>query len=293
MFDARCELHKLGLAQRRLLPQTAPRVAAYELALDYRPAYSVTGDYHDFFHRPDGDTAVFVGDGAGHGPAACVLVAAMQAILQTHPELHTDPGSTLAAAGRLFHALAPSDLFMTGVYLLLGDGGRVSWASAGHDPPLRITRLGRVAPADLAPVGFPMGIHPNEGYETVSWNLVPGERLIVFTDGLVEARGADGEQFGRGRLRSVAAGLARLPLAEMVRALVARAAAHLQGTEFEDDLTVVAVERPARRPTRPPPICATSNPHLVLGETHDHRRAQQPDQGNRGSGHPCGALPAP
>jgi sigma-B regulation protein RsbU (phosphoserine phosphatase) len=274
MFDARCELRKLGLAQRRLLPQTAPRVAAYELALDYRPAYSATGDYHDFFHRPDGSAAVFVGDGAGHGPAASMLVAAMQAILQTHPELHSDPGSTLAAAGRMFHALAPPDLFMTGVYLLLGHGGRVSWASAGHDPPLRITRLGLVPPADLTPVGFPLGIHPNERYETVSWNLVPGERLIAFTDGLVEARGPDGGQFGRGRLRSVAAGLAHLPLAEMVRALVARAAAHLQGAEFDDDLTVVAVERPAQKPTRPQPVCATPHPHLVREETHDHQRAQ-------------------
>ncbi len=266
MFDARGELDRLGLTQRRLLPQTAPRVAAYGLALDYRPACSATGDYHDFFHRPDGHTAVFVGDGSGHGPAASMLVATMRAILHTHPELHASPGDTLAAAGRLFHGLTPPDLFMTGVYLLLGAGGRVSWASAGHDPPLRVSRRGRVAPVDLEAVGFPLGIHPGEGYATVAWHLAPGERLVLFTDGLVEARAAGGEPFGRGRLRSAVAELAPLALEELVRALVARAADHMHESEFEDDLTVVAVERPAWGPSRPRPVLAAAGVCLARGE---------------------------
>jgi sigma-B regulation protein RsbU (phosphoserine phosphatase) len=172
-----------------------------------------------------------------------MLTAAMRAILWTHPELHGEPGRTLAAANRLFHTLTPPDLFMTGLYLLLGDGGRVSWASAGHDPPLRVNHLGDVVPADLAAVGFPLGIDPDEGYETVSWELSLGERLLVFTDGLVEARGRDGEPFGRLRLRSLLPELAHLPLEGLVREVVARAAGRMASAEWDDDFTVVGVER--------------------------------------------------
>jgi len=242
MFDARCELHKLGKAQRRLLPQAPPQLPTYELALAYQPAYCATGDYHDFFHHPDGRMAAFVGDGAGHGPAASLLTAAMRTILWTHPALHGDPGSTLAAAGRLFHHVTVPDLFMTGLYLVLGDGGRVSWASAGHHPPFRVSRFGKVAPVDLAPLGFPLGIDKNEAYETVSWELAPGERLFLFTDGLVEAQGDDRKPLGRLRLRSLLAELAHLPLWEMVREVVARAVGRQDDALLEDDFTVLGVE---------------------------------------------------
>src|SRR5262249_52697346 len=115
---------KLCNLQRRLLPRVAPPVPGYQNHLAYRPAFVVTGDYHHFFCRSDGRTAVFVGDGSGHGPAASMLMAMMRTILHTHPDLHREPGETLTLAGRMFHQLLPSDLFMTGVYLILGgDGG--------------------------------------------------------------------------------------------------------------------------------------------------------------------------
>jgi sigma-B regulation protein RsbU (phosphoserine phosphatase) len=239
----RHELNKLASAQRRLLPQRPPDVPGYKLALAYRPVYLSTGDYHDFFHRPDGQSAAFIGDASGHGPAASMLVATMRAIIRTHPDRHTDPGQTLTFAGRTFFALTSSSEFMTGLYLLLEGDGRVSWASAGHDPPLRVSRSGRVPPADLAAVGLPLGIEAGEVYRTVAWELEPGERLVLFTDGLVEAAGRKGEMFGRGRLCSAASALSHLSLPEMVLGLVARTAEHCVGVGFEDDYTILGVER--------------------------------------------------
>jgi phosphoserine phosphatase RsbU/P len=251
-FDAGRELARLASAHRRLLPQAAPAIPGYELALAYRPACGATGDYHDFFHRRDGRVAAFVGDGSGHGPVASVLAATARAVFRTHPGLHGPPGDTLAAAGRLLYDLTPSDLFMTGVYLLFEGGGRVSWASAGHDPPLRVSAAGAVAPVDLGPLGLPLGIEPGEGYAAVRWELAAGERLVLFTDGLVEARDPAGEAFGRRRLQGEVATLARLPLGAMVRELVARAAGHRGGADFEDDFTVVGVERRGESPRRAP-----------------------------------------
>jgi serine phosphatase RsbU (regulator of sigma subunit) len=242
-FDAHQELAQLGGAQRRLLPRAAPLVPGYRLCLVYRPAFFATGDYHDFFLQAPAGPAAFVGDGSGHGPTACLLMATMRAILHTHPDLHRDPGATLTAAGRLFSLLVPADLFMTGLYLVLHEHGRVSWASAGQDPPLRVDGTGQVAPIELGPVGLPLGIQPEETYPTVTWELAPGERLLVFTDGLVEMRCPAWQEFGRRRLQACWGHLARFPLDEAVGALADRVTAHRGGAALDDDYTLLGIER--------------------------------------------------
>jgi serine phosphatase RsbU (regulator of sigma subunit) len=242
MFDADRELARLGKVQQRLLPQTPPEVTGYRLAMAYRPAYIATGDYHDFIHRPDGRVAVFVGDGCGYGPTASYLMVTMRAILLTHPEIHTDPGASLGAAGRWFRQVIPPELFMSGVYLLLGEQGKVSWAAAGHYPPVWVSPSSRVGGADLESGGMPLGIELGEVYPTVHWELSPGDRLVLFTDGIVEARSRYGEMFGRQRLSACLAELSHLPLERFVQQTVARVAAHMEGGEFEDDTTIVGVE---------------------------------------------------
>jgi serine phosphatase RsbU (regulator of sigma subunit) len=137
---------------------------------------------------------------------------------------------------------------MTGVYLLLGGGGRVSWSSAGHHPPLRASRTGQLGAVDLGTVGQVLGFSPAEEYATVTWQLEPGERLLLFTDGLWDARSRSGEPFGRRRLFHHWGEAVRLPLEEAVGEVVARVVAHLEGAEFEDDFTVVGVERQRASP---------------------------------------------
>jgi sigma-B regulation protein RsbU (phosphoserine phosphatase) len=242
-FDAGGELAKLAKAQRGLVPQTAPVVPGYRVVFAYRPAYIASGDYCDFFPRRGGRLAMFIGDGSGHGPAASILMAAMRTIMHTHPDVHGDPGATLTKAGRMFHRVVPSELFMTGVYLLFEGGDTVSWASAGQDPPLRISAFGEVASVDLGPVRPPLAVLPNEVYPTVRWHLEPGERLFLFTDGLVEARNSAGEAFGRARLRSFLSRLCYRPLEKMVDEILQKAKAHAEGADFEDDFTIIALER--------------------------------------------------
>lgn len=245
MPNARRELETLAAAQRRLLPQAAPTWPEYELRLAYRPARAVTGDYHDFFPRPDGRLALFVGDASGHGPTASLLMMTMRTLLHANDDLHREPGETLAALAPLYHRLTASDQFMTGVYLLLGPNGRVSWASAGHDPPLR-HRPDRAAGASkLGAVGFPLGVTPDAEYQTVRWRLRTGERLLLFTDGLVEARRDGDRPFGRRRLRAEFVGGPVVPLGELVSRVLARVEAHLGEGQFDDDFTLVAVERVA------------------------------------------------
>src|SRR5262245_37154442 len=243
--QARAELRKLAKAQQRLLPQVPPCVPGFEIVFEYRPSYFATGDYYDFPERPDGKPAVFIGDGSGHGPTASMIMAMMRALLRTHRALHTQPGPTLDVFGNLLRSLIPSDLFMTGLYLLFEGGDRVSWAAAGQHPPLRIERCGTIPYVDPALVDVPLGIHVDEPvhYSTVTWDLEPGERLLLYTDGLYESYNPHGEKFGRKGLESYVGEARELPLAELVPGLVERVEEHLEGAEFEDDFTVIGIER--------------------------------------------------
>jgi sigma-B regulation protein RsbU (phosphoserine phosphatase) len=239
------ELNKLRLAQARLLPQVAPKHPEYQLAIRYRPFYFATGDYHGFFPQPNGTLAAFVGDGSGHGPSACMLMATIRTLLYAHPEIHGDPGGALSSLSRMFHALVPLDLFMTAVYLVLGTDGGVRWAAAGQHPPLQVTAEGKIIPADLGPVGLPLGVEPDRDYKTVTWRIRPGERLVIFTDGIFEATNCEGRMFSLAGLKKSLTELsqAHANLEALVDALVDRVKAYMAGSDFGDDFTLLAIER--------------------------------------------------
>jgi serine phosphatase RsbU (regulator of sigma subunit) len=251
LHRARQQIKALARIQERMLAQRAPAVGGYDLVVRYRPAEEASGDYYDFFPRPDGGTAVFLGDGTGHGPAASVLMIQMETILTTNPDLHGEPGPALTAASRKFGAAVADDKFMTGIYMVFDGDGRLRWASGGHDTPVHVNRLGEVTAVEAAPTGGPpLGIDPAAVYDTIQWHLEPGARLVLFTDGLVDVRNTQGQWLRPDGLRSLVAELSRLPLGRMVDEVIARAAAHQGGGPFKDDVTVIAVERHAQAGTR-------------------------------------------
>jgi sigma-B regulation protein RsbU (phosphoserine phosphatase) len=242
--QANQELTQLRVAQSRLLPQVPPSHAEYRIAFRYRPFYFATGDYHDFFPQPDGTLAVFVGDSCGHGPSACLQMATMRTLLYTHPEIHGDPGGALSHLSRSFYTLIGSDLFMTALFLLLGPEGRIDWAVAGQYPPVRVSRDG-VAAIDQAAAGLPLGLSPDVHYQTVRYQMLPGERLVAFTDGIFEATNAQGHQFGVSGIENSLKKLSQSALTPeaLLDALVEEVQGHMPGLDFEDDFTLLAIER--------------------------------------------------
>lgn len=236
------ELALLRMAQSRMLPRSAPRISGYSLSFRYEPLYYATGDYFDFFPRADGSVGVFVGDGSGHGPSAGMLMATVRALLHTHPAPHLDPGEALHALGKMFEHLVPSDLFMTAIYLVLAKDGRIRWALAGQDAPLRIDKNGQITPVDNRLGGLPLGVNPDEKYETFEWRVAPGERLLIFTDGICEARDRTGREFGRQRIQDALKQLTHLPLDRMTQEIIDRVKSYMEGSNFEDDFTLLAIE---------------------------------------------------
>jgi sigma-B regulation protein RsbU (phosphoserine phosphatase) len=238
------ELQQLRVLQGRLLPQVAPAHAEYQIAFRYRALYFATGDYHDFFPQPDGSLVVFVGDSCGHGPSACMLMATMRTLLYTHPEILNDPGQALTRLSAMFHTLIPSDLFMTALLLRLGSGGRIDWSAAGQHPPLRLTGE-QVTLMDQAKAGLPLGIFPDQRYETGHYQMIPRERLIAFTDGVFEASNRQGKQFGTAGIKRSLVKLAHAASTSeaLLDALIDDVKEHMERQDFEDDFTLMAIER--------------------------------------------------
>jgi sigma-B regulation protein RsbU (phosphoserine phosphatase) len=238
------ELTKLQVAQRRLLPQAIPAYPGYAIAARHRPFYFATGDYHDFFPLSDGTLAIFLGDGCGHGPSACMLMATMRALLHTHPDIHGDPGNALTRLTQILHHLVPPDLFVTAVYLRLGPEGQIEWSAAGQHPPLRISPAG-ITPSDDVSPGMPLGIEPDVRYQTGSCKLLPGESLVAFTDGVVEATNPQGRFLGVAGISRSLTNLTKKHVTAdaLLDGLIDDVKTHLDGGEFEDDFTLVVAER--------------------------------------------------
>jgi sigma-B regulation protein RsbU (phosphoserine phosphatase) len=173
-----------------------------------------------------------------------MLMATMRTLLYTHPEIHGDPGHALSRLTVMLHALIPSDLFITALFVRLGSGGRIDWAAAGQHPPLRVTGE-RVAPLNQATAGLPLGIFPDARYETGSCQLLPGERLIAFTDGIFEAANRQGKQFGMAGIKSSLGKLSHVTSTSeaLLDALIEDVKGHMEGQDFEDDFTLLAIER--------------------------------------------------
>ena len=242
--QANQELQQLRLLQSRILPQVPPTHPDYEIAFRYRPFFFATGDYHDFFLQPDGSLVVFVGDSCGHGPSACMLTATMRALLFTHTEILADPGHALTCLTKMFHALVPCGLFMTALLLRLRSDGCIEWAAAGQHPPLLITHE-RVTALNKARAGPPLGIVPDKCYESDSYQLLPGDRLIAYTDGIFEATNRQGKQFGTAGIARSLENMSRAALSPsaLLDAVIEHVERYLDGLSFEDDFTLLIIQR--------------------------------------------------
>ncbi len=200
------ELKVVADIQRSLLPQKPPTIPTMAIAAYYHTAHRAGGDYYDFFPFPDGKWGILVADVSGHGTPAAVLMAVTHSLAHTYQGPPTPPGELLNHVNDHLTRLytAESDTFVTAFYAVYNPADRtLTYASAGHNPP----RLKRCDDGTLAELngarGLPLGISPTERYHEQHHTLVPGDQLVLYTDGITEADGPSGEMFGTERLDKV------------------------------------------------------------------------------------------
>src|SRR5215203_533017 len=249
------ELRVARRIQQASLPKEVPQLEGWQISPFYRPAREVGGDFYDFFELQEGRGGVVVGDATGKGmPAALVAGAASNMLRAVAQALgsSSSPGEVLAQVNETLLARIPANMFVTCFYAIVEDeSGRLLYANAGHNLPC-CRRDDEHAAAtttttDLSARGMPLGIMPQMNYEEKESILVPGEGVLFYTDGLVEAHNSQGEMFGTPRLRSL---LSERP--EAGRGMSATLMEELErftgtGWEQEDDITLLTLERSANR----------------------------------------------
>jgi len=242
------ERHARALArtlQQTLIPAEPPHIPGLDTAVRYRPSgdgTQVGGDFYDVYPIGNGAWGVLLGDVCGKGPDAAVVTALARNTVRALSVLHDDPAEVL---GRLNEVLIRYDVerFCTVVLAVLRPAGpnwQVTLSVGGHPPPVLVG--GDAPPRTLVRRGPLVGVFASAQYADDTVVLHPGETLVVYTDGVTEARGPDGDYYGEERLLTTLASSDVLPRM-LVEGLVADAVAW-QGPVTRDDIAVVAVGVP-------------------------------------------------
>jgi serine phosphatase RsbU (regulator of sigma subunit)/anti-sigma regulatory factor (Ser/Thr protein kinase) len=240
------ELRVARLIQHSLLPKTVPSLPGWQVATYYQPAREVGGDFYDFLYFPDGRLGLVVGDVADKGVPAALVMATTRTLLRAIAQRVISPGQVLERVNNLLHPDIPPKMFVTCLYALLDPAsGRLQFANAGHDLPYRRHPNGV---DELRATGMPLGLLPDMQYEEKEMILAPGESVLFYSDGLVEAHNPQHEMFGFPRLQAMMAvhpgGAALIDF--MITELTQFTG---PGWEQEDDVTLVTLEYTISNPS--------------------------------------------
>jgi phosphoserine phosphatase RsbU/P len=226
--------------QRRLLPPPQAVIDGWTFYYRYAAAGHVGGDYVDVIEETrGGEPLVLLGDVAGKGFAASMLVSQLHAMFRSLSPHCGDTTELLARANDLFSSSAAGAVYATVLVAALGTDRTISLYSAGHWPPF-VRRGSRVEAVPLEG-GLPLGMFPSSQYAPTRVSLDDGDTLLFFTDGASEARDAAGQEFGRDRLASVMAAAPSTAPFDIVESCFESLRRFEDGVPAQDDLTLASV----------------------------------------------------
>lgn len=232
--------------QKWLLPATPPHVPGLEIAFATRPANTVAGDFYDVFPRPvaegRSDFLLTVADVAGKSMPAALLMATYQASLKTLSSVPCSLADLVTAMNRYASTNSQGGLRFTTAFLAEFDSRTRSliYINAGHNPP--ILRRSSGAIERLSSGGLPLGINPEGTYQPDTVTLQPGDWIVIFTDGLVEAFNQRGLEYDEQRVLNVLqAGIAATP-DELLRRIMNDLDAFVDDTPQHDDVTCMLLK---------------------------------------------------
>jgi len=229
------ELTMAADVQRALLPRTARKGDFYEVAGGSVACRAIGGDFFELIELPSGSFAVALGDVSGKGPAAALLASLLQGMLNSEARLSSSPAQTLASENRLLLGRSLGSQFASLVYGILSRDGRFRYANAGHNPPLALTGSGVSRLNSGGPV---LGIFGDAVFEEGSLQLHSGDSIIMFSDGVTEARNPRDEEFGEERLINCVELLHGHAPEEIARAIGGAVSEFSEGAAPSDDVTI-------------------------------------------------------
>jgi len=234
------ELELSQVVQRSLLPQQVPFITGFDLAVFSRPAQIVSGDYFDFLPFKDGTHGLVVADVSGHGVSAGMLMTSLQMAFHTLASEYNSPSAVLERINHIYLHNVNFSTFVTIFFASLDPKTRrLSYANAGHNPPL-VYRPETNEAIWLTPTGAAVGLMEHFNVRHASFQLMAGDILLLYTDGVTEAFNPQGsEQFGFERLADVIRQHKNLPAEGLTSKVREALTDFTQGALLEDDVTLV------------------------------------------------------
>jgi sigma-B regulation protein RsbU (phosphoserine phosphatase) len=225
--------------QRKLLPASLPQIDGWEVASSWQPASGVGGDCFDALAFGRTRLALSIADVVGKGIPAALLMSNLQAAVRAFATDAAQPGELCQQVNRILCGNIAEGRFISFFYCVIdSDLATLTYANAGHYLPILIRADGTVERLDRG--GAVLGVFPETAYEQGEVALAAGDRLILFTDGITEARNAADEEFGEERLVTIAVAN-RSCSAPALQARLAEAVATFAGGEFQDDATLIVL----------------------------------------------------
>ena len=238
------ELELARQTQLAILPRDTPHLAGLEIAARYIPMSAVAGDFYDFIVVDEKHVGILIADVSGHGLSAALIASTLQTALAAQSKYASDPAYVLTELNRALHGKFERH-FVTAAYLFLDMAGNtVSYAGAAHPPLLRWhTRTHQAT--EFVENGLMLGPFSDSTYSTMTFPIEEGDRILLITDGIIEARHPSGNQFGMEGLREIVESNHLLPanrFADSVLAGLSAWSENVIGPNQSDDITLLAID---------------------------------------------------
>jgi serine phosphatase RsbU (regulator of sigma subunit) len=247
--------HELNMARRiqaRTLPKETPALPGWQISAHWQPARAVSGDFYDFIAFPNGEWGLVIGDVTDKGVPAALVMATSRSVIRSvalsaaqsasaaggeQAPGSISPGAILAQVNSLLCPDMPANMFVTCLFAVLDpETGRLRYANAGQNLPY-LRSAGGVL--ELRATGMPLGLLPDMPYEERERRLAPGDLVLFYSDGLIEAHNPEREMYGTPRLLQA---LTNETSDNLVEALLSRLAGFTgPGWEQEDDVTLMTL----------------------------------------------------
>lgn len=231
------EIQRAREIQQHLLPNGV-NIPGLIIARDYQPAEDVAGDYYDLLPLADGSWLLVIADVAGHGISAAMAATLLKALLLCESENRFNPTEILNRVNRRMSSLLPTGIFVTALLIVWNPvERRLTYVNAGHPPGLLWNP--RDGFRELAASAFPVGVMPEVEYVSRELTLTTSDRLVLVTDGLLEAFAPTGELFSTDRLKQLIVNHASASPSELLNAILIAVRAFAGDRPLQDDLTLL------------------------------------------------------
>lgn len=238
------QLEQARTTQKTLLPQRMPEIPGVQLTAKYAPVEQIGGDLYDVLKLGQDKLGIFLADITGHGISAALISFMVSGLFKNIAPEAESPQTALHHLNHSLYGKLPEEKYATAFYgVYEGDTHSLTFVSAGFSPGYLLRKSERMV-FPLRSTGMLLGVFANSiaDYQQEILPLQPGDKVFLYTDGLIESKNAFGEMFGQHRLERFLQQHTHLPIKELLEAVYAHALEYSEYSKFDDDITLIGLE---------------------------------------------------